>query len=84
MANYSVKELTRLAKRCLDEQDIDGAIQFYSQALQLEPNNTKIMDALGEVFLEAGMPDQAREVRSGCCLGYSAIGYHLYRFVLSV
>ena len=42
--------------------DLDAALKFYEKAVQLEPDNTDLLDAAGELCVEAGRSDDARKL----------------------
>lgn len=58
----SVPALMSSAEECIAAYDFEGAMQFYEQALQIDPNHSPLLDAVGEVLLEMGEPEKAKAV----------------------
>jgi tetratricopeptide (TPR) repeat protein len=59
--NYSVAELVAKAEKLVDQCQPELAAQFYERALQKEPTNTALLDAIGELSTELGNPERAVE-----------------------
>ena len=54
------------ADKWRDEMEHEKALKAYLKARQLAPDNVEVLDALGEMWLELGEVDRAREV-CACC-----------------
>lgn len=52
-------ELAARAQACSDRYEVEEAAQLYRQALTLEPQNTNLLDALGETLLQLGQRNDA-------------------------
>jgi len=52
----------REAEECLVKFEFQRAIEIYQAALQIHPNNTTIIDALGTAFLQAGEFQRAEQM----------------------
>ncbi|KAE8617222.1 hypothetical protein XENTR_v10009009 [Xenopus tropicalis] len=63
-----------LGKIQLQEGDIDGAIQTFTQALQLSPENTELLTTLGLLYLQNGLFQKAFEYL-GNALTYDPSNY---------
>ncbi|WP_395648366.1 tetratricopeptide repeat protein [Terricaulis sp.] len=61
-AAEDVSALLAQAKESLDLGDIGGAAQSYMAVLQLDQTNTKAIAGMARIALNAGDPDQAREM----------------------
>lgn len=61
---WTVQDLVERAEGCAEKMDYELAAKFYQRALDLEPQNTNVMDDLGEVFMELGSTQQAIDVSS--------------------
>jgi len=60
---YSAQDLIERAEQYLQTPDtLELAEKFYSRALELEPNNTSIMDDYAQCLLELGDVEKAAEV----------------------
>lgn len=59
--NYSVAELVAKAETLVDQCQPDLAVQFYERALLKEPNNTALLDMVGELSTELNNPERALE-----------------------
>lgn len=62
MANATVPQLMEQAEKYLDNFAFDQAESCLRRVLAMEQSNTKAMDLLGELLMENGLPDQAKEV----------------------
>lgn len=58
-ANYSVAELVAKAETLVDQCQPDLAVQFYERALLKEPNNTALLDMVGELSTELDNSERA-------------------------
>lgn len=54
-----VQQLVGHAQQCMQRYDLDAALKFYEKAVGLEPDNTDLLDAAGEVCVEAGRSGDA-------------------------
>jgi tetratricopeptide (TPR) repeat protein len=59
---YSVAELVTKAEALVDQCQPDLAVQFYERALKQEPNNSALLDAVGELSTELDNPERALQV----------------------
>jgi putative thioredoxin len=59
-----IKALLEQATESLNLNDIGGAAQSFMAVLQLDPNNTKAIAGMARIALNAGDPEQAREILS--------------------
>jgi Tfp pilus assembly protein PilF len=50
------------AQQLLYSQEYDAAIAKYELVLAMDPDNTKVMDTLAEVYLEVGAFERARDI----------------------
>lgn len=57
-----MKDLTDAAEQCTERCEYEQALGHYEKALSMEPENARLLDAAGEVLLELGQVDQARQV----------------------
>lgn len=48
----------------VDSFQLDLAVQFCERALELEPENVRVLDTLAPLLLEVGDTEQALEVRN--------------------
>lgn len=55
----SVERLLQQAQEALAAIQLEDAIDLYLQALQLQPENTNIMDALADIYLQVGEAETA-------------------------
>lgn len=55
----SVEALVERAERCMDTFELPLALKFYERALKLEPNNTALLDAAGELLMRLGERERA-------------------------
>lgn len=60
--NASVEELVEQAQEALSLVQLETAVALYQQALQMEPQNTDLMDALADVCLQIGDTDRSLEL----------------------
>lgn len=58
----TVEEFLKVANKCIDQLDFETAVENFTLALELQPENTAIMDVLGGVFIELGDEQKAEEV----------------------
>lgn len=58
----TLKDHIEAAEDCTARCEYDQALMHYEKALSQEPENTALLDAAGEVLLEIGQVDQARDV----------------------
>jgi len=58
----NIPELVARAEACVGDYDFEGALKLFEQALQLDPNSTPVLDAVGEVLLEMGEHEKAKAV----------------------
>lgn len=58
-AQYSVAELVAKAEALVDQCQPELAVQFFEKALQQEPNNTALLDSVGELSTELDNPERA-------------------------
>eukprot|EP00658_Telonema_sp_P-2_P054599 TRINITY_DN43438_c0_g1_i6.p1 TRINITY_DN43438_c0_g1~~TRINITY_DN43438_c0_g1_i6.p1 ORF type:complete len:307 (+),score=86.34 TRINITY_DN43438_c0_g1_i6:165-1085(+) len=58
----SLKDLVEAAEDCAARCDFEQALLWYQKALAQDPESTGLMDAAGEVLLELGQVDQARDL----------------------
>lgn len=49
-----IEKLIAHANECVARYDIEAAIKFYEKAVQLEPLDTNLLDAAGELCIEVG------------------------------
>ncbi|DAZ92683.1 TPA: hypothetical protein N0F65_003478 [Lagenidium giganteum] len=56
---YSVDELIAKAEQLVDQCQPDLAVQFYEKALLQQPNNTALLDVVGELLTEINNPERA-------------------------
>lgn len=61
MAEMSVDALLDAAVRCVDQLALDEALRHYQRILQLEPNNVAALDGLGEMSMQLGDVNSARQ-----------------------
>jgi len=59
---YTVEQLIARAEACMDSCDFELAEKFYSKVLELDPSNCDIMEVLGEVLVDLGKVDKAKEL----------------------
>jgi len=60
---YSVEDLLKRAEQYLQSiETVQLAEKFYAKALELEPENTSIMDDYAECLLELDEVDRAGEI----------------------
>ena len=52
--NLTPESLVRMGARLEGSGDYNGAMRFYSQAVQLEPNNIDALTGIGNVYLASG------------------------------
>ena len=57
-----VQQLVSHAQQCMQRYDLDAALKFYEKAVGLEPDNTDLLDAAGEVCVEAGRSEDATKL----------------------
>lgn len=57
-----IKDLVEAAEECCSRLEYEEALQHYENALKINPEETTILDAAGEILLELGQVEQAREV----------------------
>ena len=58
----SVSSLVEEGSKALARMEPELAQKFFERALSLEPNNTNLMDALADIFIQVGEPDKAVEL----------------------
>ena len=56
---YSVEDLLEQAAQAIASVQLEEAADLYQQALQMQPTNTNIMDALADLYLQTGDPVSA-------------------------
>ena len=57
-----IKDFVEAAEECCTQMEYGQALQHYESALKINPEDTTLLDAAGEILLELGQVDQAREV----------------------
>eukprot|EP01133_Synstelium_polycarpum_P018385 gene18385-22003_t len=57
----TAQELIAMAEGYIEEFKVDMAIKTFKEALVVEPRNTLVMDTLGELLLEMGELDKAKQ-----------------------
>jgi thioredoxin-like negative regulator of GroEL len=60
--NVTVEELVEQAQEAISLVQLETAVELYEQALQLQPQNTDLMDALADVCLQIGDTNKALEL----------------------
>lgn len=63
MADQSVEELVQRAEHAITTLQPELAVKFYERAREVAPEDTSVMDALGELLLTLGEEERAFEVR---------------------
>ena len=58
-STFTVDDLISKANDALNKLQPDLACKFYQKALQMEPQNTNIMDALADVLIQLGQSSEA-------------------------
>lgn len=64
----TIDELIEKANDAIADVRLEEASQYYSAALAMSPESTKIMDALSEIYIQIGLPEEAMQLltrRSG-------------------
>lgn len=56
---YTVEDLLNKATECYEDGKFELSSKFYVSALAKEPENTQIMDALADVYMQMGDVDNA-------------------------
>lgn len=59
---YSVEELCAKAEELIEQLHPELAVKFYTRALELEPENTRVLDDFASLLLEMDDFAQAKEV----------------------
>ena len=49
-------------EECIDTFQVELACKFAERALEIEPDNTRVLDTLAPLLLEAGQVDRAVEI----------------------
>jgi len=57
---YTVAQLLEKAESCIETYQFELAQKFYERALEREPENTEIMNMLGELLVDMGLTDRAK------------------------
>eukprot|EP01112_Ceratiomyxa_fruticulosa_P021907 TRINITY_DN7869_c0_g1_i6.p1 TRINITY_DN7869_c0_g1~~TRINITY_DN7869_c0_g1_i6.p1 ORF type:complete len:303 (-),score=59.68 TRINITY_DN7869_c0_g1_i6:410-1318(-) len=57
----SAAQLIEKAEDCFEKFQVELSAKFYNQALSIEPSNTRALDGLGEVLIELGDFENAKE-----------------------
>lgn len=50
------------AEKALFEFQYDEALDYYKQALEIDPTNTDVLDAVGEVLIDLGDVENAQQI----------------------
>jgi len=59
---YTVEQLVARAETCMDSYDFELAEKFYSKALEMDQRNCDLMEVLGELLVDLGKVDKAKEL----------------------
>lgn len=62
MTVFDVNILMSKAQEMVDQCQPELALKFYEKAQQQEPQNSQILDAMGEIYLELQCPQEAYQV----------------------
>jgi Flp pilus assembly protein TadD len=76
--SLSAGQLFERAQQALAFERYDAALECMRDALQLEPENTDIIDAHGALLAELGRVDEAVQVRQGKWHAFWANSWHAY------
>ena len=61
-ASYTAAQLLDRVDECMAALEFDVALQFCARALEMEPDNTRALESMAVLLLEAGDADQAYQV----------------------
>jgi len=71
MMSTPVDRLLQEAESLLEQLLPQDALQRLIVASQADPNNSSVLDLLGQTYLEMGEPEKAKDVRTCCCCATS-------------
>lgn len=60
--NVTVEDLVEQAQEAISLVQLETAVELYEKALQLQPQNTDLMDALADVCLQIGDTNKSLEL----------------------
>jgi len=72
-SKFSVEDVIAKAQELAGRFEYDLAIQFYLKALELSPENSQVLDALGALYGEVGNHELAVQVSFFFFDGFSAL-----------
>ncbi|XP_064614281.1 uncharacterized protein LOC135477974 [Liolophura sinensis] len=80
-AKYKIDQLLDKAQDCIDRFEYEVAQKFCQRALELEPDNVRVLETTGTLLLELGNPESARQ-----CFGRAVevspdTGYSKYMYL---
>ena len=62
MSETSFSGYLKKAEACMEQEDFEGAISHYLEAMELEPDNPEVYEGLADAYEQKGEPEKAQRI----------------------